>query len=293
MILSVAATEHWISSVLVENSPFSIVSKAFEVRPFTTNPFQQKVNWDSFQKGLYRAHSIKKDENPEEIHLSSEYFIDALKKFHIPGLLLDHYRPEALLKELTPNEVNIYENHKSYHLELPETIKIKVDSLTISEQVKSLLDKYIGSQEMVISTYGVDTKDQSKYLRNIIEEFARAVPVAGIWKINFDNEMMVLPVISAADNLEVDLTEYFQSNPLQSDGKVIVAPEVQQVELSRDSGKSEIIDLVSGDINHLDIKSDEKVILKWKSSKSKFEGEIYGSKSGIFIDTNPRVLAKK
>lgn len=198
----------------------------------------------------------------------------------------EYYYPKAL-DMIAPSSANIFLNCRKYGLPIPEEVKIEIDVATISLYTKDNVGKFISQNQIIISTADVDAKFKPEYTEAMVKSLSDNIQIAGVWKIIIDTQYRLFPTLIGALEDHSSIEQFFEAFDDDADGKLIIAPGVTELQLG-ENDSFETIPLVNTQLNKFKIKDDDKITFKWKSDKSKFEGEIYGSKTGIRIDVRDR-----
>ncbi len=203
------------------------------------------------------------------------------------AIIVPEYYYSKAVDMIAPSSANLFLNCRKYGLPIPEDIKIEIDAVTISLYAKDNVGKFISQNQIIISTTDVDAKFKPEYTEAMVKALSDNIQIAGVWKVIIDSQYRLFPALieSLEDNVSID--QFFDAFDDDADGKLIIAPGVTELQLG-ENDSFETIPLVNTQLNKFKIKDDDKITFKWKSDKSKFEGEIYGSKTGIRIDVRDR-----
>ncbi len=224
---------------------------------------------------------------PDNFDIEPEYdFQNVLSTIPFPVIVPEYYYPAAI-DALTPGAANRFLNSRKYGIEIPEDIKIQIDSAAIQLYIKENIGKFISQNQIVISTSDVDSKFRDDYIEAVIKIFSDNIQIAGVWKIFIDFDYSLFPNLIEILENEVPVGEFFEDFAHDVHGKLIIAPGVKEIQIG-ENDNFEKLDLTDQNLNKFKIKEDDKITFKWKSAKSKFDGEIYGSKTGIRIDVRER-----
>jgi len=303
-ILSIFLTDKYISALLIKADPFSVVQSYIEKIPYEFDEFNAKLTnkklskiIENFKipdeyKNAQRIISASSDFIPLDINI--DYILEKLLDLiPYPIIVLDHFSNKSFL-QLKEDEVNKYLNSKKYDIEVSYLTRVFLDSAYMKEYAKNHTSEFIDQNEIIITTMPIVGSKNKEYLDELIKTFADEIKIAGIWKFALDTTLSFVPLISAIVHLELNLKEFFDSQPINSDGKLIVAPGVEEIQILDENKKptGESYKLETESINKFELPEDKSVIIKWNASGSKFEGKISGSDIGLIIDSRKRNNAK-
>ena len=293
MILPVLVTEHYISSLLVDDADPSgdikIKGNAFFQIPFQEDPLKPKVDFSRIER-LVKEKLGKESEELEPMFITEP--VDQLvENIPLPVIFLDHFN-FSNHTNWEESDINTYHNNLNYAQPIPKDLKGPIDADIVKTYVKKHVGSLIGMHHVLLVTPGTCGIDHKTYVKKLIGDFANSVNIAGIWDFTLDDQIGLIPFSVILKSKGLDLGEYFKEHPLKSDAKLVIAPGVEDVLYSREE-KNKDADfktekLKKDSITTISIKADEKVNIKWKNQKSKYDGQMYGSELGIIIANNER-----
>jgi len=296
MLLPIFITPHYISALLVEEETIEVKQSAFYKFPYNLNKFDSLTpkKLDELIGGLLKGFSpehrkiIVTAKGSAGLAVESNYEYKALRNFFpFPVILIDQYEND-FESSLDSSELNKYLNSKHYAQNVSPEIRLKLTLQQIEARLNSNIGDFLDIHTVALLTPGVEGLEKSSYLKSIVQKFADTITINGYWNFSLDDQVGMIPLSAALAEQSIDPKEYFGEQDLPSNIKLIVTSGVESLELTREDAETETIDLVQEELNKLEIKPDEKVKLKWKTRKTKFDGELYGSEMGIFIDTRDR-----
>jgi hypothetical protein len=295
MILPIFLTTQYVSTKIDEKSTTLAKQSLINLRPHfdSLSPIVSTSRLRELLKGLlteaqltdFKPVVLSIIDNNFDIELGYD-FKNILDSVPFAVIVPEYYYPKAV-DMLMPSDANIFLNCAMYGLKVPEDTKIQLDSIAVGLYVKENVGKFISQNQIVISTADVETDFKSEYTEAMIKALADNIQVAGVWKVVIDSRYTLFPnLIDALEN-HTEIGDFFEAFDDDADGKLIIAPGVKELELG-ENDSFENLPLTDQQLNKFKIKEEDKITFKWKSDKSKFEGEIYGSKTGIRIDTRAR-----
>ena len=327
MILSVFFTDYWYSYAVLDENNLKVIKHGFANWKYNSNVFSKQITGRKIEallnqieeklqieqeeqnQGSAGSKQVPATETSEKNHLIDKYVLTSFQKVHndihinysldeiaslIPYtvILVDHYYNHSF-KVLNLDELNSYMNYKSYGIPIDYKVKFKLDYMYLREFFKTNTDKYMGKENLLFLTHGLLPEKRKEYIELVCKCLADNTQIGGIWKLSIDDRFSVVPLIAALLSANYDLNQFFTENPIHSDSRLIIAPEVKEYEFStnaNEKGKGDFVTepLKANDLNHLDLSAQEHIYIKWKNHKSRFKGTIYGSETGVYIDTrNP------
>lgn len=213
-------------------------------------------------------------------------FPDAISEVKFPVIVPEYYYSRAI-DLIDPGAANIFLNCSKYGIEIPLKVKIQLDSTAISLYLKENIGKFISQNQIVVSAANVDSKSRGEYIEAIVKALSDNIQIAGVWNVYIDFGYTLFPNLIEAYEEKSAIDEFFDNFLNEVHGKLIIAPGVTELQVGEDENY-ETIELSPDKLNKFKVKEDDKVTFKWKSDKSKFDGEVYGSKTGIRIDVRER-----
>ena len=293
MILPVYLTDFYASALLLEDNSQDVIETTFIKFPYKKSAFEEltknrllnllKKNLKNYPPDDFTLVII----SDKEIHndIKTDIPLGQIKaNFPFAEIILDEYTSDPH-RSLNDDEMNVYQNFLVYGLDMPEAIKDKVITQSLTAQVQENTRMLIGADEVVFLTHSVDHAHLKKYVEETVNSYADSIRIAGMWKFMFDTTMAMIPLVGGLMAQQADIKAFFEANPLAADAKLIIAPGIENISFQRETDETaENVAFKSG-INSLKLGEEEKAKILWEGKKSKFSGEIYGSKLGVFIDT--------
>lgn len=313
MILSIFFTDYWYSYVFVDEIALSVLQHGFSNWDYTSDVFSKQITKkkldqlsdklkDEFKsKGFVDRDDLNIDDircifsSYEKMHndISLNYtFTEITDQIPYPTITID-YNTNNSYRYLDIDGLNSFMNYKTYNIPLDFKLKFKLDYLFLKEFFRNNVESYIGSQNLILFTHSVPNQKRKDYIELVTRSFADNSQVAGMWKISIDDSFSIVPLLSVLLDQNLNLKDFFMQNPLHSDAQLIIAPEVKECEISTDfdnkgKGQFEKRSLEESSLSHIELETDKKIYIKWKSSKSKYKGIVNGSEVGVYIDNrNP------
>lgn len=296
MILPIFLTNQFLSAKSTGKDTKEILYKLFPIEdvfsPFISNKRIREILKESLdEKELKDFKPVILSISDNNYDVEPEYdFVDILEHIPFSVIVPEYYYPQAI-NFLSQAEANIFLNCKKYGLEIPEDIRVKVDSIAVAIYTKDNVGKFISQNQIVISTTNIDSKAKPKYIESVIKALSDNIQIAGVWSIFVDFNYQLFPNMLEALESEAPIDEFLNGYIKRSDGKLIIAPGVKEAQVG-EGEEIETVELTDTKLNQFKISEEEKTTFKWKSDKSKFEGEVYGSQTGIKIDVRERPKQK-
>ena len=175
-------------------------------------------------------------------------------------------------------------NAEKYHIPILFDTKKKLDELEIEHIMPAMISGLIDSKSIVFSTVEVSKPDQKEYLGGLIKVFARAVPIAGIWRFLLDTNFDIVPQILALLHSDKPVEGNLGLEESCISAVLVSAPGVAEVEISTKESEKKKVVLEENLINEIKLDEGKTAEFRWKSSKSKYKGPISGSSLGILFD---------
>ena len=294
MVLPIYITKNWLSTSLVETEPFKVVQTAFVKYPYVASKFDNSLTSKKLHDLLIQTDQNFDTKKHRPIYISDKEHINDIKadvlmknligKYHLVPIFLDHYNSDVS-EFLSPAELNEYENKIYYKFNISPETKIALDKSLFMKQIKGMTKELIDTEEIIIMTYDVSSKDIDIYIEEITQAFSNQIKIAGIWAFSLDVSFSFIPMLGAIKFLEMDVKDVFKKDSLHTDTKLIIAPGVKEIEiLKTKSKKYKASKLKPEAFNHIMLAEKESIKIQWKTKNSRFSGEIFGSTLGILID---------
>lgn len=305
MLLPVFITDYWFSALLISEEKFTVEKTVFHRFPYNASEFTRKLSPDRLNKILVVVLGKKAADarqilisslKPDECLFPINYeYKNLAKYFPFPVSLLDFYADSQYEEVLDDNEVNQYLNSRHYGFEISSEIVEKLVLNKFKSYVNTNPGDFLDIHTIGLLTPGM-LKEKKSVIKKLSNVLADEIRINGYWRISLDDNASLVPLVAALAEQSIDPAEYFEKNQMPFDIRLIVASGVDNIEISRYEGKDKLAPeskkLKENSITVLEFGPDEKIHLSWNTKKSKFDGSMHGSPSGILIDNRERRNAK-
>jgi hypothetical protein len=298
MVLSVYLSDTWASYILIDIEKLSVADSGYikyQYNPekyfnfITLKKLQEQINNKS-GKDLFKDNNLIITSENESYYDIPVHLQFHQVQTHIPfNTLYINYLNSRIYHEFNQEELNRYFTYKAYNESIDIDLRIKLDVDVLIKYIKENIGNFINREDFAILTTEIpDKNDRDKYKMAMYSAFTDNMRIAGLWKLNIDDQFLLIPLVAALYSSDIKIKDFFDKEPIHADIKLIKAPEVEEYEFTKDILKKKDMQKSKfkiNELNKIDLDANEAMYIKWKSGKSKFDGVLYGSDMGIVVDT--------
>ncbi|MDQ5981312.1 MAG: hypothetical protein QG570_59 [Patescibacteria group bacterium] len=300
MLLSLFVSNNWISAVVLDVDPFSVINRAFIKHTYSADPFFNTM--DSTRLKDILCHNL--EISPIEFDSA-----DKIAVFNGQIKDIEHWQTYSFQQILTslgdrvlfinfdnafeafknePELLNRYANFVAYNEDFDSKVVDKITRYRIRQHFQNSINPKAHLQEFIVTFEDLDDDIERKIRPLVVEEFANICDINHIFEFTYDYGCFMIPTLAALIHSKTDPVSFFKTNPIHIDQKLVVIPNTEdKLDLYIDEKKpEEKHDLKK--ITKFKINEKQTLTIKLDDPKNKVDLEVLGCSNGVYLDARSK-----